>query len=384
MGQVWTVLSLDTRTRGYPSKLGEFIWGGSGRRMVYLFAKSEVALQFVPSQKQEPSAVATQQRSPILNLPTEILVQIFDELSAESCLQLTMSCRKLWHVGWDVLERILQGWYRSWTWAGSRIIFIGEYCWAKEHPRGLLTAAEEKELEDGLDQDELDEFVEVGELVEDHRMKPGVPISLHDLGWFRYPEAPLDTDPLHLGLGKGFRGSKLPSAEQLFVWDFLLREKTELFPSKEIWILRNLSAKEFVRGDYLYSSFQEDNCPFGPDIGYPGLADAIFCRVCWSTDTSTAPVDRMCKGPWVGHRFEIRCLSGHILNSDASWKDVSSDVAAELSQICGIELRSKDNSEAQNGEETTISHDVECLDSKKRRGSESSLPGGSKRPAIRD
>ena len=79
-----------------------------------------------------------------------------------------------------------------------------------------------------------------------------------------------------------------------------------------------------------------------------------------------APNASMTKVPWVGHRFEIRCLSGHISNSDASWKDVSSEVAAELSQICEVELRYMGDSEAKKGEEEAIPYDVKCPESRKR------------------
>ena len=255
MGQMWTVLSLDTRTRSCQAKLGEHFWERLGEHMVHLFAKSEVSLQFVPSRKQKSSATAIQQYSPILKLPTEILVQIFEELCGESCLVLTMTCRRLWDIGWDILERIFQEWFRSWTWAGSRIIFLGEYCERNELPHGLLTIVEEKELENGFSQDELDEFVEMDDLWEGHGIEPSVPISLNDLGFFRYPQVKLGITPRSQGLNYDTcHLYQVPEAQRDFVMDFLFTEM-EHFPSKEIWILRNLSAKEYVRGDYLYSSF---------------------------------------------------------------------------------------------------------------------------------
>lgn len=85
-----------------------------------------------------------------------------------------------------------------------------------------------------------------------------------------------------------------------------------------------------MRGDCLYSLFLEGSCPFGPDISYPGFAEALLSRACWSTCACNAPMESMCRGSWAGHRFGICSHSDHLVRSDESWKDVSAEVCNEL------------------------------------------------------
>lgn len=173
-------MSLEKRTWLDAGKLGEFFWGHEPQDLVYLFAKNDKLFNNIPSKGGAFPYSTMQRHAPLLKLPTEILVQIFRELDMQSCLRLTISCRQLWHIGWDILEQWVRKWWLSQSWAGSRIIVLGEYCDQDKLPQGLLTEVDRKWLEDGLDQGDLDYAVKVGNLDEDHGMIPG-PSSITDL-----------------------------------------------------------------------------------------------------------------------------------------------------------------------------------------------------------
>lgn len=358
MRQYWNVLSIDNRTCYDAGTLREFFWDREAQHLVYLFAKQDKLLRKIPSEGKSLPVSAMQSRSSLLKLPTEILVQIFEELDMQSSLRLTLGCRELWDIGWYLLEREVRRWWRLQSWAGSRIVVLGEYCGRNELPHDLLTEAEEKWLKNGLDHGDLDHAVEMGHLNEHISLTTG-PASLFDMFYFGYQKAEADGPGPYLV--KHFRSEdyrQLPSTEAAIYINFFSRCLSEYHISTEIWTVRNLSAKEFVRGDYLFSAFQEDSCPFGPDIGYPGFSEVILSRACWSTNTSTAPVESMSQGPWAGHRFEICPHSDHLINSDARWKDVSAEVAAELSLNLCIAMRNKDKLERKHGQDAGVSYDI--------------------------
>lgn len=342
MSDRWTVLSLDTNTWYDAGGLNAFFWGRQAQNIVYLFAKPNETLRRTLSIQTQHHHAALQSHSPCLQLPPEILLGIFDELDLRTCLRLTTTCRQLWYVGMDFLDHLKRNWWAHESWAGSRMILLPQDCGPKEYPNDLLTDAEGILLEEGLDECELDRAVDRGDLHEDHLLTTG-PCSLLDL--FRIAYRRVEHKAPRLSCLFNERDiSHLPHMERGVLIDLLTRPLSEYFASTEVWTLRNLSMKEFVRGDSLHSAFQRGLCPAGPDIGYPGFAEAMLCRVCWSSKDSTDIPGMRCPGPWAGHRFEICSHSDHLVLSDPGWKDVSLDVTTDLSQILQMKLKNSHKS----------------------------------------
>ena len=81
----------------------------------------------------------------ILKLPDEIICLIFEELhDYHDRLLLSMTCQRLWELGRRPTQKLIMD--NSHSWAGDRIICVGDYVDVGDHPKGLLTEAEEEEL----------------------------------------------------------------------------------------------------------------------------------------------------------------------------------------------------------------------------------------------
>ena len=87
-------------------------------------------------------------------------------------------------------------------------------------------------------------------------------------------------------------------------------------------VLRNLSAKQYIRDSVLASS----------DYGY-SLGEAVCIRMHWTDDPSGT--DGLgCWGDWIGHRFDIVLMrDSDIAKELAGWEDVS-DTAVTLFERC--------------------------------------------------
>ncbi|KZV97171.1 hypothetical protein EXIGLDRAFT_764628, partial [Exidia glandulosa HHB12029] len=103
-------------------------------------------------------------------------------------------------------------------------------------------------------------------------------------------------------------------------------------------VLRNLTAKEYVRGAELA---QDQVCM--PDMwpAYWNVGELLPLRVCWSSDDSAGLPEEyegnITRGPWAGHRFDIVLEEDLPCDGEGSvlpgWTDVSDDV---LDDACNL------------------------------------------------
>ncbi|QUC18348.1 uncharacterized protein UV8b_02589 [Ustilaginoidea virens] len=110
----------------------------------------------------------------------------------------------------------------------------------------------------------------------------------------------------------------------------------DLYPADEVWILRNLTAKEMVRGDRFEQT--PGSPPRGPFLEHQGLGTAVLSRICWTSDPSISmedPGGRISRGVWAGHGFDIATLKRHeeALAAGEIWRDVSAEVVAEVESM---------------------------------------------------
>jgi len=165
------------------------------------------------------------------------------------------------------------------SWAGDRIICVGDYI--DDYPKCMLTKSEAKVLRETNLCDFASEHYE----------------ELHPSG-FTFP-------------------------------------RSAAFSTDRIWILRNLSKRQYVRADVLAAASEGEIV--GPIVDTPGFGHVICSRISWSSDSSSSMSSYegdITRGIWAGHRFDISTLeSVGIGESGKQWKNVSKKVAKEITEI---------------------------------------------------
>jgi hypothetical protein len=111
------------------------------------------------------------------------------------------------------------------------------------------------------------------------------------------------------------------------VTSFDLPRLPDAFGHDRVWVLRNLSKREFVRNNALGDKTTNI---LGPAGGDPGLGDALLSRICWSSDPSGSKdlCDDITYGVWAGDRFDIQPID--TVENEDDWKDVSEEVAEDV------------------------------------------------------
>jgi len=371
MGQYWYIFSVDNgEILSCIGKLGEFLWDKEADCLVDLLAvplkPGPVQLSCAPMRLNEVLRVeplpTNEDLEPICQIqpflaaiPDELILKIFHNLDFLSCFRLSLVSKRLWRIGWLYVQQKATDFMSPW--AGARIICLGDECGPGDWPAGLLTAEEENVVNGGLDEAEVDpdegfsqgpgnllnmvmcRFREIHSKIEPYRIllrpvsgEAERPIySKHSQTW-RRPRTALD------------EARHLPKSEHSQAYSFAYGEKVaDYYPDTESWVLRNLTTAEFVQGDRLSAAFHGSGRQRGPHLGYPGFGEAVMCRICWSTRDSTVPCAGFNRGIWAGHRFEICTGKIHILNSDCSWKNVTSEIVDELSVALDLPTQTKNS-----------------------------------------
>ncbi|KAG5651615.1 hypothetical protein H0H81_008020 [Sphagnurus paluster] len=165
------------------------------------------------------------------------------------------------------------------SWAGDRIVCLGEHTSADDHPRDMLTESE---------------LVATKECCE----------SLYHTAMKSYEKVP--------AIGA-------------------LPDNPAAFAYKKPWVLRNLSKRQFVRANFGTPCRDV----FGPEVGRPchSLGDVLMSRVTWSSDDDDGFKRRvayfMC-GDWAGDRFDIQTVDRV---QDGGWEDVSLELEDVVRRI---------------------------------------------------
>ncbi|KAF3491839.1 uncharacterized protein GIQ15_01356 [Arthroderma uncinatum] len=258
-------------------------------------------------------------RSRLLELPVEIHLLIFESLGLEDAFRLGTSCQYFWGVLKPLTARRFAGEFG--IWAGTPVVCVSNRCEPggdAAYPKGLLSADDVIELEQGLLKSEL---------LEDIRPeKDGYdgPANLYSMAMYRYSRVTEQT------FTEGFIPSLLrPAAESMQdipcppdVREVARLRPFDFYPTTREWVLRNLTTREFVRPTAV--ALREDLI-HGPFIDILGYGEIILSKTCWSPG--------IYKGVWAGHALDI--VPSTYLNDDGLWKDISRQVAGELMDIWG-------------------------------------------------
>ncbi|KAI0321239.1 hypothetical protein OF83DRAFT_358192 [Amylostereum chailletii] len=314
MGQYWVILNLDKRERGpgVGAKLGEFIFNPL-HQLVELFTVPVKSSDGPP-----PSLVphnGEKRTLGYLAFPSELLRMVFNYIEApEDVVRLTVVNKMLTVFGRDRLQELVMQAASSSSWSGGRIICLGDN--ASTLPPGMLTDTEKERLEGLRVSQEMDTASEVLYEIGSEGYRRGGQRDLTSnlcFSWTR-PSDDLYTR-WRISRRHRSRGSTLIRSVEL------------TRPEGKIWVLCNISKREYVRVDALASitnaspesAFINDGCNLGM---------AIVILTAWTYEGGDEDVG--C-GPWAGDRLQI--IPFDTLADAEGWKDISS-TAVRLINHC--------------------------------------------------
>ena len=243
----------------------------------------------------------------LYSLPSKIHNAIFANLDDPvHVLCLSLTNRLFWAIGLSHIENHIM---RSLApWAGERILCISDRTDPNDLPPGLLNPTGQAQVRELNQIYTFDSFS-----VKDAWKKIGGPsLSKRLQDWFqkylaKHPMSDADRNEIISGL------------------------KPEISDFSQPWILRNLTAKEYVRGEVIAL---KNEFIHGPQIDVFGFAEVLIARICWSHQPAELGKINIARGKWAGHCFDIIPLSIHEQRSDRSdWRDVSDEVFRELDLI---------------------------------------------------
>lgn len=264
------------------------------------------------------------------NLPLELHRLIFDRINfIEDLVCLGLASKYLWAIARDHLRTH----YASFLgrWAALRIVFVGDDVETMDFPPGLFSAEELDELPTTVD-------IPYNYDVPDVTWTSDVPTTLYHftLPLFARKERFHTLSELSIDIYAACRDRNKFRYDPAFKSTYrdIIAEEATYFPQDQPWILRNLTAREFVRSEAIAL---KPEFIHGPFIDGFGFGQVIISRICWSTDPCDSidcpiPIHR---GVWAGHAFEIITLAQHRAETtEIEWRDVSEEVANEIAIIC--------------------------------------------------
>ncbi|KAJ7629201.1 hypothetical protein DFH06DRAFT_1006316 [Mycena polygramma] len=329
MGQYWMIVSLDSyRSFGHWGKLGEFILSFPTclerwlRPSPKLPDYDKLIRPFKPGQIFRQAEDAT-----LVNLPVEMINEIYAHIPyLADAICLSATCQALWEIGRPNMHRLaVEVTANYYSWAGERILCVGDYLKNKDIPDGILT------------EDELDEFTDDGQ------------DTLHEYPFDEIPNR-VQYDGFSMrglwelcGVDDSFCAGR--DFERVIFGDYDYLAVRDLFdrsykppPPASPSVLRNLTRQAYVRETALlelkahYAGTRVGECI--------GFGEALMTRICLSSDPTASlawdqPINR---GAWAGDRFDIvPCSDWH----DPTWFDASEDVLKDVEQLFRAEHRPK-------------------------------------------
>ncbi|KAF9073874.1 hypothetical protein BDP27DRAFT_1444813 [Rhodocollybia butyracea] len=309
MRQKWRLISIDNQVAVHFSSMGEIFW--EERKDLLARLVRPIVPSFCNSSPPITRNSSVVLASRLFTLPVEILVTIAEEL-LEDYLDLicfSLACVYLWEVTQKVRYRSLYAELNKRSWAGSRMILLGDH--AKELPEGCLT------------REELDEFrLKAGE----EPVEEGQILCELAAIYFSHPRSRFCLSASKDKRTQFFSSSgrelrKLAQIEQVDPWlSFDEDSFTPVRGALDHRLLRNLSKREFVKKS------NSDN-----------LTRALYSLVGFSSDPSVSMYggELFLPGAWAGDRIDIELASIHDQEhgNGSGWTDITASVARTLEMI---------------------------------------------------
>ncbi|KAF5379455.1 hypothetical protein D9615_006554 [Tricholomella constricta] len=266
----------------------------------------------------------------------DIIYEALDDIV--DVVRFSVTCQRFYDIGRRHLEVYVAGTFID-SWAGDRIICLGDYACMDDLPPGMLTDSERKFIKSNLKDDE-DDVVAVFDqlrilqaldpLWHIHQKKKkyqgyAVDLKWRTGVWLRGDEAQIELEAALILCELIEETPGLSRHVQTF---------TEIYSGD--YVLRNLITKEFIRGDAIRDLWEAPEYPFMQRIRFDV---ALYIRITWSSDYSLSsgydgPI-QIHRGKWAGHRFDL-CKVNTVRNEEGvidDWKDVSREVLDEVVEV---------------------------------------------------
>ncbi|KAG5641810.1 hypothetical protein DXG03_004152 [Asterophora parasitica] len=296
-------------------------------------------------------------------LPNEIIDHIYQNFHhLIYILRFAATCQRYYDIGRSHIETFMSATFID-SWAGNRIICLGDYAYMNDLPSGMVTDAErelikkqfngdededEDEDEEGSDEDE--EYYSIYDrLCFLQQLDP-----LWDIRRKSAPYRALTYDgrlsTFFSELGGHYRHREEKAHMDLdtaYVLRDLISISAITLPGTDIkklysgaYVLRNLTSKEFIRGDAIRDLWKKYRF-----MRHTRFNHVLIIRITWSSDPSLSfeyegPI-QIHRGKWAGHRFDLSEVTS-VRNEEGvleGWKDVSWEVLNELITIHGGHVR---------------------------------------------
>ncbi|KIX03232.1 uncharacterized protein Z518_06784 [Rhinocladiella mackenziei CBS 650.93] len=256
------------------------------------------------------------------DMPTEVHRLIFSHIEfVEEVICLGLTSQYFWRVG----REYIHDQYTSFLgqWAGENIVCIGQYV----DPEEFFSMERKNQL-----RQESVVTPDDGDPVREGYRELFTPSELG----FHSVATEKKRNNLQLMSSRVYyrcrdRG-QLEDPAFTFTQSELCVQESTYYPEDQPWILRNLTAKEFVRSEAIAL---KPEFIHGPNIDVLGFGEVILSRI-WSTSHSRHVKDpsEIRRGVWAGHRFDITTLARHVEETKgADWNDVSKEVARDIASI---------------------------------------------------
>ncbi|KAG5641808.1 hypothetical protein DXG03_004150 [Asterophora parasitica] len=334
--------------------------GGFSRRIFRTLKRSDSEEDLPKRIRRYPNrSLANDTEKGLGQLSTEIIVLIYQNLDELlDVLRFAATCQRYYEFGRSHIEMLVSATFID-SWAGNRIICPGDYASMYDLPSGMLTDAERELIEEQFNSDEdEDEDEESSDEDEEYA-------SIYDRLCFLQ-----QLDPLWDIRRKSAAYRELTYNGRLSTffselggyyggWDrekkarmdldsaYVLRDLISMSAVKPpgtdteklyggAYVLRNLTSKEFIRGDAIRDIWNKPKYRFMRNIRFN---HALIIRITWSSDSSlamgyTGPIE-LHRGKWSGHRFDLSDINS-VRNEEGvidGWKDVSQEVLNEVVEI---------------------------------------------------
>ncbi|OBZ68049.1 hypothetical protein A0H81_11852 [Grifola frondosa] len=236
-----------------------------------------------------------------LRLPTELILIVFDKIDdPQDAVFLGLAHDALLPIGWNRIKALIMAASPIGSWAGDRIVCIGDYAESDDLP--MLTLSERQELStkkhNNLYQYASNEFTVAGDPVK----------------WA--PDAKLV--------------ARLSSHEQM-----MLRRIVD-YPQDSQWVLCNLTKGQYITGEAIEDLFGEPPS-LGPEhFTTFGFGHVLLAHICWSSDPTTGIncYRALSYGDWAGDEFEITTMQEmKSCEGEEPWEDVSDSFLEEINDL---------------------------------------------------
>ncbi|KAF8058662.1 hypothetical protein FPV67DRAFT_1455191 [Lyophyllum atratum] len=279
-------------------------------------------------------------------LPAELLTMILGEVEdLTDIVCFVLSCRRYYEIGRPILEARFEE-ILTYSWAGNRLICVGDGVSINDLPKGMLTEDEMEILgeEFGPDSGDDDSQYDTGvyeQLVFVQSLHPDWSLN-HRRAHFFHKHTQLCVYFMRLW-NRRYNKSSPPRLywgevrvleELTEVADLPLPEYGKIPEMYRSHVLRNLTTKEYIRGDAVHEARETPDMPYLGDLT---LLHLLLLRITWASDPSLAIPDvgaiESHRGAWAGHRFDfsdIRTVQDDEGGAIDDWKDVSKIAIDEL------------------------------------------------------